>query len=91
MYGCKSNCVFEKESSPGSRFCFKEGDLEVVCDGDGASGEQNVVHGMVRLVGRLVEVLCGLMWFGMMWYGMVWLGPHEQVCKENDQQVIIYK
>ena len=39
MYGCKSNCVFEKKGSPGSRFCFKEGDLEVVCDGDGASGE----------------------------------------------------
>jgi hypothetical protein len=38
-YGCKSNCVFEKESSPGSRFCFKDGDLEVVCDKDGASGE----------------------------------------------------
>ena len=39
-YGCKSNCVFEREGSPGSRFCFKEGDLEVVCeDDDGAGGE----------------------------------------------------
>ena len=39
MYGCKSNCVFEKTGSPGSMFCFKEGDLEVVCDGDGAGGK----------------------------------------------------
>ena len=39
MYGCKSNCVFEKKESPGSRFCFKEGGREVVCDGEGASGE----------------------------------------------------
>jgi len=40
-YGCKSNCVFEREGSPGSRFCFKEGDLEVVCeDDDGAGGSE---------------------------------------------------
>jgi len=38
-YGCKSNCVFEKMGSPGSRFCFKEGDLEVVC------GDDNVAEG----------------------------------------------
>merc|ERR1712083_239951 len=31
-FGCKSDCVFEKVGSPGSRFCFKEGELEVVCD-----------------------------------------------------------
>jgi hypothetical protein len=38
-YGCKSNCVYEKKGSPGSRFCFKEGYLEVVCDEEGSSGE----------------------------------------------------
>merc|ERR1719213_32140 len=37
-YGCKSNCVFEREGSLGSRFCFKEGDLEVVCKDDDAVG-----------------------------------------------------
>merc|ERR1719376_209624 len=36
-YGCKSNCVYEKVDSPGSRFCFKVGGLNVVCeDNDGA-------------------------------------------------------
>merc|ERR1719431_1256186 len=39
-FGCKSNCVFERVGNPGSRFCFKEGDLEVVCEDteDGAGG-----------------------------------------------------
>merc|ERR1712179_461430 len=37
-YGCHSNCVFEKVDSPGSRFCFKEGDLEVVCEDDDNGG-----------------------------------------------------
>merc|ERR1712106_220435 len=41
IYGCKSNCVFEKKDSPGPRFCFKDGDLEVVCDGGGA---ENIVN-----------------------------------------------
>jgi len=38
-YRCKSNCVFEREGSLGSRFCFKEGDLEVVCKDDDAAGD----------------------------------------------------
>ena len=40
-YGCKSNCVFERVDSPGSKYCFKEGDLEVVCEDDdnGGGGE----------------------------------------------------
>ena len=39
-YGCMSNCVFERVGNPGSRFCFKEGDLEVVCKDteDGTGG-----------------------------------------------------
>merc|ERR1712002_1224783 len=37
-YGCKSNCVFERVDSPGSRYCFKEGDLEVVCEDDDDGG-----------------------------------------------------
>ena len=42
-FGCKSNCVFERVGNPGSRFCFKEGDLKVVCEdtenGAGAGGK----------------------------------------------------
>merc|ERR1712002_555990 len=37
-YGCKSNCVFERVGSPGSKYCFKEGDLEVVCEDDDNGG-----------------------------------------------------
>merc|ERR1712013_343491 len=37
-YGCKSNCVFERVDSPGSKYCFKEGDLEVVCEDDDNGG-----------------------------------------------------
>ena len=39
-YGCKDNCVFEKIGSPGSRVCFKEGDLAVVCKDD-VPGDMN--------------------------------------------------
>merc|ERR1711970_1145133 len=40
-YGCHSNCVFEKVDSPGSRFCFKKGDLEVACKGDDEGGVED--------------------------------------------------
>jgi len=32
--GCKSDCMFERKDSPGSRFCFATGDLEVTCEDD---------------------------------------------------------
>merc|ERR1719376_633013 len=41
-YGCKSNCVFERVDSPGSRYCFKEGDLEVVCEDNDDGGVGNL-------------------------------------------------
>jgi hypothetical protein len=31
-YNCVSNCVYERDDIPGGRFCFKEGNLEVVCN-----------------------------------------------------------
>jgi len=31
MYGCPAPCIYEKVGSPGSKFCFKPGDLEVEC------------------------------------------------------------
>eukprot|EP00092_Neocalanus_flemingeri_P023107 GFUD01025054.1.p1 GENE.GFUD01025054.1~~GFUD01025054.1.p1 ORF type:complete len:236 (+),score=19.64 GFUD01025054.1:58-708(+) len=34
MWGCHSDCVFERVDTEGSRFCFKAGDLEVVCEDD---------------------------------------------------------
>jgi len=55
MYGCRSNCVFEKKDSPGSRFCFKEGDLEVVCDGDGASTQSVSLEAAVRALVGLIQ------------------------------------
>ena len=84
-YGCKSNCVFEKMGSPGSRFCFKEGDLEVVCDGDDyeAGGEQTcLVWVQYGRFGRFCVVLNKY----VDWYKVVQFGPYEQACmyKEND-------
>jgi len=35
-FGCKSNCVYEKDVG-GGRFCFAKGDMEVAC-GDGFPG-----------------------------------------------------
>ena len=32
-YGCLSTCVYEKDSVPGSEFCFKEGEFEAICLG----------------------------------------------------------
>merc|ERR1711892_102831 len=54
-YGCRSNCVFEKKDSPGSRFCFKEGDLEVVCDGDGASTQSVSLEAAVKALIGLIQ------------------------------------
>jgi len=31
-FGCKDSCVYEKIGSQGSRFCFKEGDFEAMCN-----------------------------------------------------------
>merc|ERR1711936_1398103 len=31
LYGCPAPCIYEKVGSPGSKFCFKPGDLEVEC------------------------------------------------------------
>merc|ERR1712106_1144224 len=33
-HGCKDNFVYEKLGSPGSRFCFKKGDLSAACKDD---------------------------------------------------------
>ena len=30
-FNCLNNCVYEKVDSPGSKYCFKEGDLTVEC------------------------------------------------------------
>ena len=30
-FECKNNCVYEEEGNPGSRVCFKEGDLSFEC------------------------------------------------------------
>merc|ERR1719244_1895184 len=30
-YGCKSNCVYEQDDLPGSKFCFAVGDLPTAC------------------------------------------------------------
>merc|ERR1719308_354488 len=30
-YGCKSNCVYEQDDLPGSKFCFAVGDLLTAC------------------------------------------------------------
>merc|ERR1712098_766307 len=30
-YGCKSNCVYEEDAVPGSRFCFAVGNLPITC------------------------------------------------------------
>ena len=40
-YGCKTNCVYEMVARPGSRICFKEGNLQVVCEesDSGAGGK----------------------------------------------------
>eukprot|EP00092_Neocalanus_flemingeri_P038208 GFUD01041589.1.p1 GENE.GFUD01041589.1~~GFUD01041589.1.p1 ORF type:complete len:281 (+),score=28.27 GFUD01041589.1:86-844(+) len=35
-WGCQSDCIFERVDTKGSRFCFKAGDLEVVCQEDNA-------------------------------------------------------
>merc|ERR1712240_55954 len=32
-YGCKSNCVYEEDAVPGSRFCFAVGNLPISCTG----------------------------------------------------------
>merc|ERR1719233_1349511 len=37
-YGCISNCVYEQDDLPGSRFCFAVGDLPTTCKG---SPEEN--------------------------------------------------
>merc|ERR1719312_399764 len=29
--GCQSSCVYERDGEPGSRYCFKKGDLPVTC------------------------------------------------------------
>merc|ERR1719312_1633017 len=29
--GCQSSCVYERDEEPGSRYCFKKGDLPVTC------------------------------------------------------------
>eukprot|EP00092_Neocalanus_flemingeri_P092976 GFUD01118117.1.p1 GENE.GFUD01118117.1~~GFUD01118117.1.p1 ORF type:complete len:276 (-),score=12.63 GFUD01118117.1:255-1082(-) len=34
QWGCHSDCIFERVDTKGSRFCFKSGDLEVVCPDD---------------------------------------------------------
>merc|ERR1719446_1916346 len=31
QFGCKLPCVYEKNGEPGSKFCFKSGDLPVTC------------------------------------------------------------
>ena len=32
-YNCWSNCIYERDDiQDGERFCFQEGDLEVVCN-----------------------------------------------------------
>jgi len=37
-FNCLNNCVYEKVDSPGSKYCFKEGDLTVEC---GKGGTEN--------------------------------------------------
>merc|ERR1719318_1222595 len=34
-YACLSNCVYEQDGVTGSRFCFAQGELLVVCNGIG--------------------------------------------------------
>merc|ERR1719293_263930 len=36
-FGCKENCAYEKVNSPGPKFCFKKGNLEVECAGEGTA------------------------------------------------------
>jgi len=42
-YNCKSNCIFEKEGAPGSRYCFASGTLPVFC-GDSGSERQIICN-----------------------------------------------
>merc|ERR1712142_17698 len=42
-YNCKTNCLYEKDAAPGSRYCFASGDLPVVC-GDGNEGCYQICH-----------------------------------------------
>merc|ERR1719430_1797547 len=42
-YNCLTNCVFEKEGAPGSRFCFAAGSQPVNC-GDGGSDRQIICN-----------------------------------------------
>merc|ERR1719312_1875883 len=37
--GCKSSCVYQRDEEPGTRFCFKTGDLPVTCE-DSSSFEE---------------------------------------------------
>merc|ERR1712179_17536 len=47
-YGCKSNCVYEMVARPGSRICFKEGNLQVVCEeSDSGPGDKWKSGGIV--------------------------------------------
>jgi len=32
-FGCKTNCIYAKKDSPSEKFCFKQGDLPVECEG----------------------------------------------------------
>jgi len=41
-YNCKTNCVYERKDTPGSRFCFASGDLPVDC-GDGGKSNRQII------------------------------------------------
>merc|ERR1712142_426357 len=41
-YNCKTNCVYEKDEAPGSRYCFASGDLPVDC-GDGGNSNRQII------------------------------------------------
>merc|ERR1711872_24338 len=41
-YNCKTNCVYEKDTAPGSRYCFASGDLPVDC-GDGGQSNRQII------------------------------------------------
>ena len=43
-FGCVENCAYEQVDSPGLKFCFQNGDLEVECAGEGQYDRVEFLH-----------------------------------------------
>merc|ERR1719320_1626443 len=46
ILGCQSPCVYQRDGEPGSRYCFKKGDLAVTCKQEDFSAPGGVCTGV---------------------------------------------